>query len=202
MNVVMVQTGNYCGCGVEYVDRLRSALARHLRPERVYLITDDVASNYRGVRCKPADPTLTGWWQKLRLFKPGQFASDARMLYLDLDTVIVGDLSPLAGYTGDFACLRDFYRPDALGSGVMLWRAGAVDAIWERWVAAGRPLHAEGDQWWIARSGVRADRLQDLFPGMFASFKADCAQGVPEGARVVCYHGRPRPHETGWRAAA
>lgn len=202
MNVVMVQTGNYCGLGVEYVTRIHEAVRRHLGPRRVYLVTDDVASNYPGIRCKPADPTLNGWWQKLRLFKPGMFPEGERMLYLDLDTVIVGDLRPLESYAGDFACLRDFYRHNGLGSGVMLWRSGWGGEIWERWNAMGRPTNPGGDQWWIELSVPRADRLQDLFPGMFASFKADCQNGAPEGARAICYHGRPRPHETGWRAAA
>lgn len=202
LTVALVQVQNYCGRGPEYVARLREGLARYLRPKRICLITDDVAANYPGCRCKPADPALDGWWQKLRLFKPGMFPEGERMLYLDLDTVIVGDLRPLESYAGDFACLRDFYRHNGLGSGVMLWRSGWGGEIWERWNAMGRPTNPGGDQWWIELTVPRADRLQDLFPGMFASFKADCQHGTPEGARAVCYHGNPRPHETGWRAAA
>ena len=61
---------------------------------------------------------LRGWWNKLYLFKPGVL--EGRVLYIDLDTVIVGDLDPLAQYDGRFAILRDLFRPQHYGSGVML----------------------------------------------------------------------------------
>jgi len=41
-----------------------------------------------------------------------------------------------------------------------------------------------------------AIRLQDIVPGQLVSFKAQCSDGVPDDARVVFFHGLPRPHET------
>jgi hypothetical protein len=41
------------------------------------------------------------------------------------------------------------------------------------------------------------DILQEMHPGEFVSYKTHCTKGVPDGARVVCFHGRPRPHEVG-----
>ena len=31
------------------------------------------------------------------------------------------------------------------------------------------------------------------------SYKLHCKDGVPEDASVVCFHGKPRPHEIGWK---
>lgn len=204
--IALVQAGDYEGRGAAYVAELRAGLRRHLRvPHQVHVVTDDAASLYPGAYCRPPDSSLRGWWHKLRLFKPGMFPDGARVLYLDLDTTIVGDLSAIASYDGTFALLRDFYRPAGYGSGVMTWRAPFGAHIWERWNDAGRPIMAGGDQEWIEGSAPGADRLQDLFPGQLVSFKADCLAGVPEGARLVCFHGRPKPHELGapwWEAAA
>lgn len=201
ITVALVQVGDYEGRGVEYVAALRAGLRRHLRvPHQVHLLTDEAASLFPGTYCRPADPSLRGWWQKLRLFKPGMFPDGDRVLYLDLDTTVVGSLDAIAAYAGDFAVLRDFYRPDGYGSGVMAWRAGAsaTARIWDSWCAADRPRLCGGDQAWIESAAPGADRLQDLFPGQLVSFKADgCAAGVPEGARLVCFHGRPKPHELG-----
>jgi hypothetical protein len=42
--------------------------------------------------------------------------------------------------------------------------------------------------------------LQDEFPGMICSYKVDCRKEPPEGARLICYHGNPRPKQTNWAA--
>jgi hypothetical protein len=49
-----------------------------------------------------------------------------------------------------------------------------------------------GDGEWIAAHVPKADRLQSLYPGQLVSYKADAKAGPPEGARLVCGHGRPR----------
>ncbi len=150
------------------------------------LIQDDVRRSLM-----PID--LRGWWNKLYLFKPGTL--EGRVLYMDLDTVIIGDLDPLAEYDGRFAILCDLLRPHYYGSGVMMWDAAQNGDVWERYVRAGCPNLRRGDQAWMQRVRPDADVLQDLYPSMFVSYKAHCSDGLPDGASVVCYHGTPRPHE-------
>ena len=200
LSVVVVQTGNYLGRGAEYVRKLRASVRKHLTlPHKFYVVTDDAASLYRGMTVKPA--CLPGWWEKLRLFKPGMFPG-GRVLFLDLDTFIVGNIDDIASYDGPFATLRDFWREDGLGPAVMLWNTEAELGIWEGWEAAGKPMkHANGDQGWLEQHYGRRkpDILQDRHPGRFVSYKTHCTNGVPEGASVVCFHGKPRPHEVaGW----
>ena len=200
LSVVVVQTGNYLGRGAEYVRKLRASVRKHLTlPHKFYVVTDDAASLYRGMTVKPA--CLPGWWEKLRLFKPGMFPG-GRVLFLDLDTFIVGNIDDIASYDGPFATLRDFWREDGLGPAVMLWNTEAELGIWEGWEAEGKPMkHANGDQGWLEQHYGRRkpDILQDRHPGRFVSYKTHCTNGVPEGASVVCFHGKPRPHEVaGW----
>lgn len=200
LNVVCIQTGDYCGRGVEYVHNLRRCVRANLTVHhKFYVVTDDVATNYPKMLVKPA--RFRGWWEKLRLFKPGMF--EGRVLFLDLDTIILGNIDHLAAYDGHFACPHDFWNPKGLGPAVMLFDPQWAGFIYEEWAACGFPMtDPRGDQAWIenrnqGRMRREVDILQDLFPGQFVSYKSSCTKGVPEGARVVCFHGKPRPHEAG-----
>lgn len=210
LNVVCVQTGNYLGLGREYVANLRRAVEKHLTvPHRFVVVTDDDPASYEGevVRSKHA-----GWWEKLRIFERGLF--EGRVMFLDLDTVIVGNIDHLAEYDGPFATLEDFWRPGRLGPAVMLYDAAYAATFYEEWAAEGFPKVGNGDQTWLenrdqGRFRKSVDFLQRLFPGTFVSYKEHCTSArrgwrdvqdqiaAPAGARVVCFHGRPRPHEVG-----
>lgn len=187
LNVICVSTGNYLGRGEEYVEKLKAGIDRFgYRAYKFHVLRDGPAS----------------WWAKLQMFEPGRFPKGERCVYFDLDTVITGDLTDLMDYDGPFAGLRDVWQPGMMGSGIMSWTAGEADHVWTSWQEAGCPMDdPHGDQAWITKQMPMAMRFQDLLPGQLVSWKADCKDGVPKGARVVFYHGNPRPHETAlWRA--
>lgn len=183
LNVICVNNNDYLGRGGEYVSRLYRGVRRHLSaPHSFHVLTE-----------KDIPEGCPGWWAKLAMFQPARFKG--RCLYFDLDTVIVGDLGDLAGYCGAFAGIDDFYQPERLQSGVMAWQAGAADHVWTKWEEAGKPSFSpRGDARWIEFQMLYADRLQTIVPDQIVSFKAHCGDGIPKGARVVCFHGLPRPH--------
>jgi hypothetical protein len=198
LTVVCVRVGTKYGR--EYELRLRANVARCLTiPHRFVSFTDDPLP---GVESAPVPPMLEGWWAKLWLFSEEALRGHDRILYLDLDTVFVGNIDEIALFNGEFAILRDFYRPDGLGSAVMLWSAGEQTDIWDTWLNFGAPKFRGGDQAWIEIAKYDATRLQDIFPGRLVSYKADCdADGPPKGSSIVCFHGKPDPHEVeGWAA--
>lgn len=189
-----------------WVARLRDGVARHLPIEHRFVCLSDV-----DVPCEriPLVHGWPGWWSKIELFKlPGP------VLFFDLDTAIVGDLSEIAqtAQRSSFAMLRDFYRlGDGVGSGVMAWDDDDLvsklyrDFAREPSVLQGR-YAAGGDQAFIE---VHFDerlvtRWQDVLPGQIVSYKVHCRGGVspvsgqrtglgiPDGARVVCLHGTPK----------
>lgn len=145
-----------------------------------------------------------GWWAKLELFRPDVFNPGSRILYLDLDTTITGDLSDLLSQAAPFVALEDFYRRPpivpfrGIASGILQWTAGDRIDIFEDFAA-----NADGIMRWAGRGGDqrviervmagRATFWQDVTPGQVVSYKVHCRDGVPEGARVVCFHGRPKP---------
>lgn len=213
LTVCCVQVQNYCGRGAEYVNRLLDGVARHLpAPFRFVCITDERTDLDPEIEVRSAEPGLTGWWQKLALFKPGMLP-DGPALFFDLDTIILGDLAPLADWCtsdtrrGEFAMLSDLYTPERPASGVMAFTAGgwAPNTIWARYLAdhpaGGSPRHRYGDGGYIGdvltAAGQMPVRLQDIVPGI-ASWKVmqrryGC---VRDDTRVLCFHGKPRPHET------
>ena len=177
------------GYNAGYVNKLYKAVRKNLSlPHRFVCLTDDDS----GLKCrtKKLPPQLKGWWAKLYLFN---LHLDGKVLYLDLDTLVTGSLDFIGLYDGDFAILRDFYRPEGYGSGVMMWNKDHR-YIWDEWFE-NPVIHPLGDQGWIEEKVKSADRLQDIFPGKIVSYKVDCENGLPEGASICAFHGTPKPHE-------
>jgi hypothetical protein len=180
----------------EWVYALRRGLNRHVPSdayEFVCLTNDTLVPNHWR---RPLKYDWPKWWSKLHLFEPGLF--DGPVLYVDLDTLPVGDLSDIMSYRGDFAMLNDFYRAKNAQSGVMAWTPGPVtEKIWDTWMH--NPAHhtkrIRGDGEFL-HAISKPDRLQALYPGQIVSLKVHCkppkASGPPAGARLVCGHGRPR----------
>ena len=177
----------------EYVNRLRHSVAANLHwPHQWVCLSDDPE-----VATHALHENLPGWWSKFELMT----LSGGRVLYFDLDTVIHGDITPLA-YVDRLTLLRDFYRPDGLGSGLMMLPEADRARMWEHWEKSphghmGR-FAIEGDQAVMEQVWLdTAARWQDILPGMVVSYKAH--QLVErKAASVTCYHGQPKPHETGW----
>jgi len=182
----------------EYVHRLRAGVEQHL-PNARFVCLSDVPE----VATHPLEHGWPGWWSKLELFRPGLLTGAT--LYLDLDTIITGDLTPLAQAIQPrrFVMLQDFTQPGRYGSGVMGWH-GDWSALYYAFAADPQHVmatHRTGDRW--GDQAFIADRLngrlatwQDAMPGAVVSYKV---HGRTPGARVVCFHGKPRPHEVGWK---
>jgi uncharacterized Rossmann fold enzyme len=199
ITVCCVNWRNYLGRGAEYVNTLHTMVKTYLSlPHRFVCFTDDPIGLNEGIEVEALPVNLEGWMNKLYLFKRGVF-TEGRVLFLDLDTTLCGRIDKIAQYDGEFAMLRDFYRPDGYGSGLMAWQAGFGSEIWERYETAGFPIVQGGDQAFIdqvfEKTDYKPDVLQDLFPGQIVSYKVHCTMEVPVDANIVCFHGNPRPHE-------
>ena len=152
------------------------------------------------VEVRPLKHGWPGWWSKIELFRRDVFRAGTRVLYLDLDTTIIGSLDELLERPEPFLGIKDFTRrPAGLTSGLMAWTAGGeASAIYERFTvdaaAIMRRCGIFGDGAWIAEQVQGHETFwQDVVPGQVVSYKVHCRSGVPAGARVVCYHGTPKP---------
>ena len=90
----------------------------------------------------------------------------------------------------------------AYGSAVMVWDAGEHAEAWAEWtpVIAAR-FAPDGDQEWLTEIGGWAP----LPAAWCCSYRNQARLAPPPGTRVVCFHGKPKPHamvRKGWVAAA
>jgi hypothetical protein len=103
--------------------------------------------------------------------------------------------------------LCDVSRLPGLQSAVMYLPEAARGEMWGEWLDAqsANPMgYMQSDQTFMdERWRGTARRWQDELPGQFVSYKVHCSEGVPNDARVVVFHGTPRPWDTPlWKAAA
>jgi len=158
-----------------------------------------------------------GWWSKLEVWRPNIFEDDTRVLYFDLDTVIVGNLEDIAKRDEPWILLGDFYRRPpkqekiSLASGLMMWTANEQASIYKNFARTPQKImsHLRGDQDWIARQNPCVALWERLVPGQVVSYKVHCSDGLPADARLVCFHGSPKPADVtdewvfwNWRSIA
>lgn len=175
----------------DWVYRLRRQVREHLpTPHDCVCLTDRPIPD---MEVRPLLHEWPGYWSKLELYRPD--ITDNRVIYFDLDTLIVDDISPLAEYDGDFAALRDFYNPQIQASGVLAWDGSDPPPIYQRAVHGDPWLRKRSDLWW--NEFCDPDILQDIFPGLIGSYKAHELDEGPDGFGVVCFHGQPRQHNFG-----
>ena len=131
-----------------------------------------------------------GYWSKIDLFQPGRFKG--RVLYLDLDVTVKGNLDDLADYPAPFVIVKDAFR-FGFNSSVMAWDAGVADHVYTDWIKSGKPEVKGGDQSWITQVMPSAH----LFPRPWIqSFKHACLKGgFQPDLRVCIFHGWPKPWE-------
>lgn len=167
-------------------------------PHRFVCLSD---VEIKGVETIPLRHKWPGWWSKMELF-----ANFDRALYLDLDTVLVGNIDEIAANEDrGIAVLRNLSSPTLprIGSGVMQW-CGDYLHLYKAFLCDPQGYMAEyvrsgkwGDQGFIQDHLSKWDYLQDRHPGAIVSYKFGMkAHGdPPPGCRIVCFHGKPKPHE-------
>lgn len=195
LTVVCVKTGTkYPSL---YVDRLAGAVRRNLSMTHRFVCATEQPEGVEVDTIPP--PKLPGWWAKLGLFQSPAFGQlTGRILYLDLDVVITGPLDDLVNYPTGFAMHRDFTRPLVNASAVMVLDVGVAEKAWNVFAASPTQFmerHKQGgDQEYLTKVYPKVDLLPLRW---VVSYKLGAQNGPPKDARVVCFHGTPKPHECG-----
>ena len=194
------------GFSQDYVTRLRDGVAKFCQaPHRFICLTNE---KIQGIECIPMVANRSGFWNKLEIFRKGLF--DGPVVYLDLDTIIVSDVTDMLTYPHKFTAGLNFKAKH--GRALASWFMGfdgrddysylfdgytldtptQYEQDWARW----------GDQGYTQDNLRRDwDSLDDLyFDGRYVSYKWQVRRPwkIPEGASFVCFHGKPRPHEVNW----
>jgi len=181
-----------------WVGKLKRGVERNLTIPHRFVCLSDVEVDCERI---PLEHDWPGWWAKIALFEPGLISGPT--LYLDLDTIITGNMDAFTDLPYDFAMLENFNDKSFIGSGMMWFKERAPEGVYERFVegpqrimdhyAAVKNGSYMGDQAFIFDA---LDRKVDKIAGpALRSYKKHCRGGLPEGTAIVCFHGRPRPTE-------
>lgn len=184
----------------EYVVRLRSMTQRLLPSARFVCLTDDPDSLPDSIETLriPNPGKLYGWWAKVHLFDP-RLPLEGRLVYFDLDVILVRDLESIVNFPAPFALAPDGapgFRPRGryqvvkrFNSSVMSWNAGEQGDLFESW----KPSVASrlwGDQDWIGEQRADATAMPlEWFPRISQL----TSPAWPEAARVVLCK-KPKNH--------
>ena len=198
----------------ETVNVLAAMIARHFRGAyRFSCVTDDPAGLDSSIRPLPMfeeharlvsthgrqNPSC---YRRLKLFSPeARELVGERILSLDLDTVITGDVTPLWTRTEDFIAWEGTAGRNPYNGSMVMLTAGARPQVWtdfdpERSPALARKAGFIGsDQAWIAyRLGLeeaRWTRDDGVYSWrMHLRYKSGI---LPPGARIVFFHGSADP---------
>lgn len=196
--VCVLRTGGPVYNDLSWVWALKRGVDRFLPGAQFRCITD--APGVGIWRAPMRHPEWLGYWSLVNWFAPGLFPG--RVIAVGLDTLMVGDLSEIAAYSGPPAGINDFFQPPRLASGVMSWYGDELAHLFTTFEANADNIRARFPRMdpWLRTQIPDAERLQNHFPGQIVSLKAHAREGIPDGARIVCLHGKPRLNspDAGW----
>jgi hypothetical protein len=203
------------------VNRLYRALQRvSPGPFTLHCLTDDPEGIQPEVRVWPipdlpviGNDVMNRGWRKLTLFSPamrGQIRG--KVLYLDLDVILLESLEDFFRGDTPFAVIRDYkrFRRRNLRTGntsVFLYDAGRDYGVYDRLIELGPDVRQRfrNEQEFLTDVMWRLGVLAYWPPDWCVSYKYHCVPAFPfslwrepsppPGARILVFHGRPKPAE-------
>jgi len=186
----------------DYVNKLFNGVRRNTTlPFTFHCFTEDPNGLDYNIKVHPLpDKKIEGWWYKLYLLSD-EIDITGRVLYIDLDTLITGNIDHYISQDEGFVVLQDLWaKKDNVGSALMSYEVGKHKHIWETFIkdpiGEMRKIHPHGDQKIIQKYQKERKYWQYIFKNEIVSFKSECRNGLPNGARIVCYHGKPSIKES------
>lgn len=166
----------------KWVDRLYRGFRRNLtRPFQFVVFTDRFRKFEERIVQESLLDKTPGYGNCIEAFRIG-----SPMIFVGLDTLIVGNIDALADYCTTAGIIAMPRHPRELHhacNGVVLAPAGQT-GIFEDW-------RGENDMVWMRKHPHVF--LDDLFPGQVRSYKAHIRGHEQLGdARIVYFHGRPK----------
>jgi hypothetical protein len=200
--------------GPEYVDRLYGMVRRHLKGDFRFVCLTDRSEGVRAeVECMTI-PDLAlpegipeRGWTKLTTFEADLHGLKGTALFLDLDVVIVDDITPFFELPGEFLIIHDWKRPWRVtgNSSVYRFELGAHADVLDGFRRDHERIRAEfrNEQAWLSDVIHRAGQLKYWPAEWCASWKYHCVPRwpasfwrppfAPKGARILIFHGVINP---------
>lgn len=150
-------------------------------------------------------------YRRLRIFARdvGEWLGP-RIVTLDLDTVITGDLSPVWNRREDFIAWGDTNRANPYNGSMVMFDAGARPQLWEDFHPEVSPQQSRGkgyfgsDQAWMAVCLGPNEARWTAKDGVYSFRNEVMPRGgrLPDAARIVFFHGAYDPWQEGTKRIA
>ena len=200
--------------GPEYVNRLYAMVRRHLLGDfRFVCLTDRTEGIRSEVQCLPI-PDLRlretgrdGGWRKLTTFEADLHGLQGTALFLDLDVVIVGDITPFFEVPGEFLIIHDWVRPWRVtgNSSVYRFKLGAHADVLEKFRNETEAVRSKfrNEQAYLSDEMHRQGKIAYWDKRWCVSYKYHCIPTwptsywrdpfIPKDARILVFHGVMNP---------
>lgn len=197
-----------------HVNTLRSMVARHYaQPHEFVCVTDASHGLDPSIRVVPAwndfaavqnpngrhNPSC---YRRLRAFAPDiETALGSRFVSLDLDTVIVGDVTPLWDRPEDFVIWGETNPRSYYNGSMWLLKAATRTKVWTEFNPKTSPMTAKNagkfgsDQGWISYCLGKGEATWTTADGVY-SYNVHLRSrpnDLPANARIVMFHGSTDP---------
>lgn len=185
---------------VEYVHNLKSMVEKNTTVDHKFICLSD--KKIEGIETRILKPGYEGWWNKLQLFDLAHNLGE-RVVYLDLDTLIVNSIDWLLEYRGNFMGIEDVgavnaHQPHLKGvlqTGVMAFNSYMNAKLWTE-LSVNKEFRSnfrgDGECLNHTISPLSRDLLQNLYPGRLKSYKYQVYPNKPDNnTSIICFHGRP-----------
>ena len=208
LTVVTFLWGSWCDTveSERYVLRLRNMLRRNsTMPYRFVCFTDRdelLKTNFDDiemVRIPEIAKNLRKNFVKFWVYAKDN-GIDGRVILFDLDMIILNNIDDMLAYPGVWCGIKAFRSTvHHLGGGMVSFQKKKCEWLWdelynnrEMW-----EMKCRGNERFVyeALLSSTTDTWQDLYPNALVSYKRQCLTGIPKDARIVAFHGKPRPHE-------
>lgn len=192
----------------QHVRIARAMVDRHLRQPHRFVLATDTPDIDVGMPTVPLPAELLALghrWCKLLLFAPEAYDMfGERLLYLDLDMVVAGDLDPLVT-SDEFRIVRQTVAAPGMhyNSSLMLLTTGARKDVWSKF----QPHMAEAlcrasgyncsDQFWIAQVLGKDEPTWGPDDGVLVFRDIMGHRDLPPGARLIIFPGSHDPSVAG-----
>ena len=208
----------------DYVEKLHSMLSRNFSvPVKLHVFTEATRSvpdhmvKHRLTPLPDIHARRRAWWYKMQMFNPEHVPG--RLIYFDLDTVIVSNLDWMLSLdTRYFWAIHDYKRLwrqawSGINSSVMVWDCQQYAHIWQHFSHNLDNILSthRGDQDYIGaqlapnqkqffdQHLIRSWRWE-IKDGGFdihsRTYRRPCAGSVlTPGCSVMVFHGNPKPHQ-------
>ena len=190
----------------EHVLILKNMIERNITIPHRFVCLSDIDVPCETIKLKH---NWKGWWSKIELFREEVFTG--KSLYLDLDTVIVGNLDCVDSLNYDFAMMD--VKPesnDPIGNSGVMFFGKPQTHVYEkfkktpndyiRFHETNKKYRYLGDQAFINDCFMKVDKIHNQLPDLIRSYRHNnCQNRFPKNTSIICFGGFHRPWtERGW----